>query len=58
MSELKTTIIASGTDSKGRPWEIMERYDGSISVYYVKGGAHMVVWDSLDAMLEKFVNPF
>jgi len=38
------------TDEKGRTWWMMQREDGSVSVYYTRDGIgiHWVVYDDLD----------
>lgn len=38
------------TDKQGRTWYIMERDDGSISIYYTQPNVdlHFVVYDTLD----------
>jgi len=42
------------TDSLGRQWHIMERDDGSISIYYCLAqspGIHYVVFDSMTDLI-------
>lgn len=49
ITEQRTLHIA--TDTEGRTWRVLQREDGSLSVYYTRPGGptHWVVYDTLDA---------
>lgn len=49
-------ILAAGTDSQGREWEILEREDGSISVYILTDGSHLVAYDSLNLHIRSLIS--
>ena len=59
LNVIQTTLgfnpICFFVDWQGREFHLMEREDGSVSIYYTQEGdpAHYVVWDSLDEAGER-----